>query len=529
MTAHADIRIGYKGHERYWVWAYSLVIIALSCLPYLIAWVATPVGYQFTGLLVNPLDGHSYLAKMRQGWEGAWLFHLSYTPEPHAGAAIFLFYLALGHIARWTGLSLIAVYHATRVVAGLALLGAIYAFVGRLTPGRAEQQRLFLMAASSAGLGWLGVMMGLFPIDLWVPEAFAFFSMLANPHFPLAIALMLLLLQSVLWPMSGMRSWLLPGLAGMVLAILAPFALPVLYVVLVVHLLLQIGLRRPPNTGVNSHTPLRGAWVAVLSAMVASLPWLAYDAFVYTTNPALVAWSQQNVTPTPAPADLVLGFGFLVPLAVVGMWIALRRRDYPGLMLVVWSGITLALIYAPIALQRRLLTGLGVALAMLAGIGLSHLPRSITPLAVAFGWLGIAFQIFVLTAGALGAAQGQEQAAALYISTDEAAAMHWLLAHGEDAVVLAAPRTGNVLPGQAGVRSFYGHPFETIDATTKAAYAEAFFRGEMSEETWHMLRERYAIRFVFVGPQERQLGAQHLPDGLVPIFQQGAVTVYRVP
>lgn len=507
----------------------SLIIIVVSCLPYLVAWIATPAGYQFTGILVNPLDGHSYLAKMRQGWEGAWLFHLSYTPEPHAGAAIFLFYLALGHVARWMGLPLIAVYHAARVLTGLALLFVMYTFVSRLTQERHERRLLFLLASSSAGLGWLGVIVGLFPIDLWVPEAFAFFSVLANPHFPLAIALMLFLLQSVLWPMDGMRSWLLPGLAGMALAIVAPLALPVLYAVFVAHLLLRIWLGRSWRSSVSDGAPWRGAFVAALSAVIASLPWLAYDLLVYTTNPALAAWSYQNVTPTPAPADLLLGFGLLTPLAVVGTSVAVCKHNRPARMLAVWSGITLALIYVPIALQRRLLIGLGVALAMLAGIGLSRLPRFVTILTVAFSWLGVGFQLFVFTAGALGAVQGRDQAAALYISTDEAAAMHWLLSHGKDAVVLAAPRTGNVLPGQSGVRSFCGHPFETIDAKTKAAQAEAFFRGEMPNETWRMLRERYAIRFVFVGPYERRLGARRLPDDLVPVFQQGDVTVYRVP
>ncbi len=507
----------------------SLMIIVVSCLPYLLAWIVTPAGYQFTGILVNPLDGHSYLAKMRQGWEGAWLFHLSYTPEPHAGTAIFLFYLVLGHIARWTGLPLVAVYHAARILAGLALLWAIYTFIKRLTREQHMRRLLFLLASSSAGLGWLGVMIGLFPIDLWVPEAFAFFSTLANPHFPLAIALMLFLLQSVLWPVSGMRSWLLPGLAGMALAIVAPFALPILYVMFAAHLLLRAWSRRSRNPSMNDCTPLRGAFIAALSATVTSLPWLVYDTLVYTTNPALVAWSRQNVTPTPAPADLLLGFGLLTPLAVVGIWAAMRRGDHPVLMLAIWSAITLISIYAPIALQRRLLTGLGVALALLAGIGLSRLPRYVSSLAVTFSWLGIGFQLFVFTAGAFGAAQGMEQPTALYISADEAAAMQWLLAHGEGAVVLAAPRTGNVLPGQAGVRSFYGHPFETIDATAKAAQAEAFFRGEMSERTWRMLRERYAVRFVFVGPYEHQLGAHRLPGDLVPVFRQGDVTVYRVP
>jgi hypothetical protein len=494
----------------------------------LVAWAATPAGYQFTGILVNPLDGYSYLAKMRQGWEGAWLFHLSYTPEPHTGAAIFLFYLALGHLARWTALPLVAVYHAARVLAGLGLLFMVYAFVRRLSTERGERQLLFLLTGSSAGLGWLGVIVGLFPIDLWVPEAFAFFSILANPHFPLAIGLMLFLLRSVLWPMSGVRNWLPSGLAGMTLAIIAPFALPVLYVVFAIHLL-RMRLVRSQHPPPGDSTALRPAFMAALSAAVGSFPWLAYDAIVYTTDPALAAWSRQNVTPTPALADVLLGFGILTPLAAIGALVALRRRDHALQALVIWGGITLVLIYVPIALQRRLITGLGIALAMLAGIGLSWLPRYVKILTVTLSWLGIAFQLFVFTAGALGAAQINEHGAALYISTDEAAAMHWLLTHGEDAVVLSAPQTGSMLPGQAGVRSFYGHPFETIDASTKVAQAEAFFRGELSNEAWRALCERYAIRFVFVGPRERRLGACRLPEDLVPVFRQGSVTIYRVP
>ena len=85
--------------ELRWALAWAGVILAVSCVPYLIAWAATPSGYQFGGILVNPFDGYSYLAKMRQGWLGSWQFHLTYTPEPHEGAYVFLFYLALGHVA----------------------------------------------------------------------------------------------------------------------------------------------------------------------------------------------------------------------------------------------------------------------------------------------------------------------------------------------------------------------------------------------------------------------------------------------
>jgi hypothetical protein len=192
--------------EKDWRWAlvWAGVILAVSCLPYLIGWAATPSGYQFGGILVNPFDGNSYLAKMRQGWAGTWQSHLTYTPDPHDGASIiYLFYLGSGHLARLMGLPLVIIYHVARVLAGLALLMAVYAFLLRLTGDRFERRLGYLLVATSAGLGWLGLAVGAFPIDLWVPEALAFFSLLTNPHFPLAMALMLVILMEVVWPARG--------------------------------------------------------------------------------------------------------------------------------------------------------------------------------------------------------------------------------------------------------------------------------------------------------------------------------------
>ena len=78
-----------------WRWAirWSVILVGLSCVPYIIAIFMAPEGWHFAGILVNPYDGQSYLAKMRQGFDGNWLFHLTYTPEPHEGVYIYLFYL----------------------------------------------------------------------------------------------------------------------------------------------------------------------------------------------------------------------------------------------------------------------------------------------------------------------------------------------------------------------------------------------------------------------------------------------------
>ena len=110
-----------------------MLLVAAGSLPYLSAWIATPADAHFTGLIFNPQDGGSYLAKMRQGYDGSWLFHLVYTPEPHMGAHIYLYYLALGHLARWLGLSLPVIYHVARLLSGIAMLVAIYRLASRVT------------------------------------------------------------------------------------------------------------------------------------------------------------------------------------------------------------------------------------------------------------------------------------------------------------------------------------------------------------------------------------------------------------
>ena len=62
-----------------WFWGWSAAVLAAAALPYLLAWALAPNGYQFTGMLANPQDGYSYVAKIRlaaeggsSGWSG-WL------------------------------------------------------------------------------------------------------------------------------------------------------------------------------------------------------------------------------------------------------------------------------------------------------------------------------------------------------------------------------------------------------------------------------------------------------------------------
>ncbi|HXW01721.1 MAG TPA: hypothetical protein VEC93_25145, partial [Anaerolineae bacterium] len=104
-----------------WVATWVIVIILITSLPYLYGFFLSTPQLQFSGFFLGVEDANSYLAKMRLGAEGGWLFYLPYTPEPHRGAFLFTFHFALGKLARTAQLSPVLVYHLARVVFGAGL------------------------------------------------------------------------------------------------------------------------------------------------------------------------------------------------------------------------------------------------------------------------------------------------------------------------------------------------------------------------------------------------------------------------
>lgn len=488
-----------KIHRKEWRWAliWAFVVVAVTCLPYLYAWLAAPEGLVFGGLLTNPLDGNSYLAKMRQGFRGEWRFHLPFTPEPHDGAFIFTYYLALGHLARLLGLALPLVFHLARVVNGWLLLLIVYWFLARLESDLWTRRVAFLLTALSSGLGWLAALLGLFTSDLWVPEAFTFYAILSNPHFPLSLALMLVVIGLSVRP--ARRTRLALGAtagASLLLAVVQPFAVVGLFAVLGGYLLVQIVRQR------RIPWPLAGR---ILAGGLAAVPVIAYDAWIYMANPALAAWSAQNLTPSPPAWDYALSYGLVLILALVDLPVAVRRWTTGDRLSVAWIVVVASLLYAPFALQRRLVMGLHFPLCFLAARGLRRLidrwPARPGLLTSSIVGLSTLTNLFLILGAWMAVRSGELR---LFLYRDEVSALGWLRDHAPvEAVVLAAPETGLFIPAWAGQRVVYGHPFETIDAPVRKGQAERFF---WSEEAAMAFLAGNAVDYVFYGPRERALG-----------------------
>jgi hypothetical protein len=506
---------------REWAWIAlaTLLVVAIAAWPYLLAYHVPP-DHAFTGVLVNPADGNSYFAKMREGWRGDWLFTLPYTAQPGGGALIFTYYLFLGHVARWTGASLDFIYGLARALGGLALLLSAYAFIAHFAQAIRWRVLAWLLFAFGSGLGWLAVPFGAFTSDLWVPEAIPFLSVFVNAHFALALALMLWILL-----------WTLPGLETGPVTLMRLAA-----VALMTTLLAQVQPLALINIGLTLAGVLawrlwqrRLSWMVLLPALVfgvMAVPWVAYDALVSRFNPVLAQWNAQNLTPSPAVWDLALAGGVPLLLAIAGGIIALRRRSDQDAILLAWLCLGGLALYAPFDLQRRLSLGLWMSLSLLAVTGLREglWPRLATrwrPLALAALALVVLpsnLLVYFATVAAVG-----RRDPAIFMTQSEAAALSWLSAQAAPgSVVAASPQLSLFIPARSDAAVVYGHPFETVQATEHKQAVLDFYAGRLPNFVG-----QYRVAYIVLGARERQLGSGPAVQSNWPVvFREGGTVIY---
>jgi hypothetical protein len=538
----ASVRI--TSSERRWLIGAALFVLLIASLPYLIGAASAGPDRVFTGLQVNPLDGVSYLAKMRIGYDGDWLFQLRFTPEQGQGVFLFTYFIALGHVARILGLPLIVVFHAARLLGGFALLWMIYELIARVTDQGDLRRRAWWIVALSSGVGWLAALLGHGDsADMTIPEANTFYMLIANAHFALAAAIMIAMFILILEmrAFSIGRVIILTALS-LILAIIQPFAPVAVYAIAGVTLLMLwwrnkrmhpvqraaqpvAGTRRERNEvkakGASEfpRTQFRAAFMAGLI----TVPLLLYLYSATQADDVLRAWSAQNQTPSPPLIDYVLGYGLLLIFAFFGARQAWRRKSDWDVLLLVWVLVTLLLLYAPFPLQRRFSLGLHVPIGILAAIGLTEIVRA--------KWLRRALiGVTLLTSlfielGLFGGAAARDPR--IYLTTNEAAALSWLQVNApRDAVVLASPELGSFIPAFAGQRVVYGHPYETVNAKAREQQVKDFYAD--APDHAQVLKD-YAVTYIVVGPRERKLGTFDATQLLVEeVFSSGDVVVYRV-
>ncbi len=524
-----------------WFWGWSAALLAAAALPYLLAWALTPNGYQFTGMLVNPQDGYSYVAKIRlaaeggwSGWSG-WSGWLPYAIHAYGDAPIYPQYVLLGKVSAVTGAPPVLVYHGARVAAAAFLLAMTLLLLNQLIKSEEARKTAFIFAAVGGGLTWLTVPFGALGSDVTIPESTTFGGSFANPHFPMATGLLFLVAAVALrGPLSSPRLAFTGLLANLAAIAMQPFLWVTQVAVGGVWAALMIGKGRTTPSAVLAR------WLSAALLLAPSALLLLLMARALYGDPVLAQWSTQNVTLSPPPATYLIGYGALLPPALAGLWTLWRTpheagcTPRAGLFVIAWAVAGCALLYAPAPFQRRLSEGLQLPIAVLAAAGihgtllaaLGEAWRRRTRLLVtAIGCASIFWLTYTSVAGALLLRDG------FYLSDDDAAALTWLADNAlRDDLLLAAPVIGNVAPVYGPARVYWGHPYETPTAALREAAVHRFYQPETATAERCRILTEGNVTLVYAGPNEARLGGARLDDqalGLASVYQNQSVTIYQ--
>ncbi len=346
----------------------ALLFVA-SALPSLIGFFSSNSDLIYSGVVFNPIDGYTYLAKMQIGISGDWLFTLPFTPDPGEGRLLYPFYIASGKWLHQMGITESVGFNLLRLVSYGLLILVLAKLASALYPDneRAERTALILMAFGG-GLGWVLLPFGRFGADFWVAEAFPFLSGLANAHFPLALCLMVI---SILITHNSHNSWSMPALflTGFALSILSPFGFVLLAGILTITWIWERvdGIRTPAGQG--------------LAFVVSGIPYCGYQYWAVHSTPQLAAWTAQNQTPSPAIWDVLLTFSPWIILLIFSWKEIILLRKVPVVRrLIVWLAVGLIFTLIPYDLQRRFMIGLSIPFTALGLLVLPSAAHQITTL-----------------------------------------------------------------------------------------------------------------------------------------------------
>jgi hypothetical protein len=530
------------------VWLVWLVLATVTTAPYVAAALRTPKGYVFTGVLTAYDDTFTYFAWTRQSADGRLLMCDLFTSEPQACEFFLPLWNVLGLVARVTHAPIALIFHAARILGALLLLLVAQAVARTVMKSRTRVRYSLWLYAMSGGFGWLvyalksrstllaaGVASG--SVDLNMPEAIAFRSVFAQVHFAVGVTLLCWAIKLVFDAAVAKKSSraFAAGALVSLLAVVHPYMVVVALSVAGVTLLTRTWLiERTKITKADLFLTVRLGGAIGATA----LPGLAYLVYVNRSSEVLREWLRVTDTLSPAPWEYALGFGVVLVLAAVGF--CLTWSAPYGRLLLVWSLVQAALLYAPFSFQRRFVEGLQLPLSIAASVAVFWIAdRKFQRAALPYRGVFLAGIIAFASITNVGFIAGQFLAqrsasesidSRRYVSADLIAAFNWLSERSEpDAVVFSSYLTGSLAPSMTGLRVFLGHYGQTINSDEKGAQVTAFYTGAISDETARQLFREHRVRYVVYGEFERAVSNSFVPPPWLTLaYRAGGVEVFEV-
>lgn len=497
-----------------------LVVVAMllvSTVPYGVAHERTPAGTTYTGLLLKPFDQYYYLAAERSAAENLERAN-RFTAEEDAAGPIAPLYRALGELAGHFELPLVAAYHLPRILAGLALPLLLWVLYAWCLPRRRD-------------LAWIALVFALLAVPFRggenIPEATIFFSVVAIPHFAVAIAGLAAAMIAILaaWTRRRARAVLGAGLGGGLLVgtshtfLLLPIALVLFALAATVA---GRALRRRENT-----TRLRMLLVAGGAILLPAAP------FLLQLRQEMARFERQQGSPFPFtpgfPADWLTVYGAVMPLFLLGLLAVWRNRrtwitaDHALPVILLWIVVQGTLVVSAVTpFQRRFIEGMIVPVAVVSALGADLLLQRLRSIRRQTLVIGTA----LILLGAV-TAMVQSATSATYLEGHYRQAFDHIT---EDEVVLAGDTLAEQIPAFSDGTVYVGRYVETLHYHQKLAFRSAVTEAADARQLAARL-QREGITLLIADETDGTfpLKIDGLDESCFPrLFSAGPVTAVRV-
>lgn len=421
-------------------------------LPYLIAFILTPNGHEFTGIVLSSSDTSTYLSKMGNAKYG---FHFinNFTSGESYGGYHFLFYILLGKMALFLGIENIAAYHLNRSVISVFFFLSLYSLLEEFE--LEERQKDIAAFLVMFGNIYPSISM-LIVFNLYdsynynfIPDMFASTSAMYFPHFLCLMAFQLIAFKQTL--KSGginINSVLKVSFTLLLICLIHPFMGVISGIICGSYLVLD---------GLKKKTLSFSSLVKLTMLASFPLPYLIYSLHAFTRLPMLIKW--QQIGSTRFPSFLVFLYYTGIYTLLMGVFSVLPwAYEKKRMILAIWIDVSIISLMLPLHFQRRLVEGLSIPVLILCGCFLSKRLLKYKRVLVIFAILISSNSLY----------QSVEplfiRSDLCYITTQQDQLYGWVEDNVDYSdIILSDMFNGNLIPGLTGKRVALGHHHESAD------------------------------------------------------------------
>ena len=533
----------------------SVVMILMTSLPYLLGYLMVGEDMVYNGLhAITAGDIPVYYSYISQVKSGEFFVKNLFTPEPQEIGTFNAWWIIVGLGARIFNLSPILAFHLFRILMVPVFIFSVYIFISYYFEEKLRRKICLIFLLFSSGLGayfspffrlfsyWEDAIPYRWPLDLWWSEATTFTTLYQTSHFVISITLTIwiFLLMIIAFSKKRFSYVILCGFLTLFYFNFHPYYLPVIFGVLGLYLFTRI---------IKAQKILWPQVGYLLTVFLISIPSIIYHFWLIQKSPVIGQRALQNVTLSSGPLFVAIGYGFLLPGFLLGLFYLLKNKrwSHKFTFLVLWFINNLVLLYLPFPFQSRYTQGIHVILTIFTTIGLfemyNYLKEKIKPTTFDF-WINnqalwLIFFIIFFTGSTIFnigrdiyyfSQKPEDVAMVFYLPKDVVEAMNWLKAQPKPQTVLAADITAKFTPSISGQSVYFGHPQETLFPYAKAMYLVWFFKQDDNDEAKKRFLIGQKIDFVFYSDYEKKLGEfnPREKDYLELVFDLPKAKVYRV-